>query len=109
MEGRSRDLVELLSLHLPGGTEENHRNFSQDVWDWNRASPEYKCRTLLLHQPAPVLLGVWLIILIMWLLSINWEWQELKDGESVRKLLFYKSGWGVELRPIYSEFVWVEI
>jgi hypothetical protein len=47
MEARGHDIIEVLSLHLPGGPEE-HDEIPQDNWyrgrNSNRAPPEYKLR-----------------------------------------------------------------
>jgi hypothetical protein len=52
LEGCDYGSVDGLSKHLPGGTEENHENLSQDSWcparDSNPARPKYESRVLLL-------------------------------------------------------------
>jgi hypothetical protein len=51
MEGSGRNLIDVLSRYLPGGTQESHgKKFSQDGRcpgrDWNPAPTEYMCRAL---------------------------------------------------------------
>lgn len=52
----SHDLITVLSWSLPGRTEENRQNLSQDNqcpgWDWNSAPLKYKSNAHLLHHPA---------------------------------------------------------
>jgi hypothetical protein len=54
LDGSVGSIIKALS-RLPWGTEESHKNFSQDSQspgsDLNHASPDYKFRTLLLCQP----------------------------------------------------------
>jgi hypothetical protein len=56
LSGFDRGLIEVLSYDLPGGTEDNHENLSQDCpcpcRDSNRAPTEYKCRALPLDHPV---------------------------------------------------------
>jgi hypothetical protein len=45
--GKERScIIELISWHFAGGSEKNHEKSQRSQF------PEYKCRTLLLHQPA---------------------------------------------------------
>jgi hypothetical protein len=52
VEGIGRDLIEVLSRHLPwgGGTEENTKNLSQGIWfrgvNMNPGPTEYKAGLL---------------------------------------------------------------
>jgi hypothetical protein len=57
LEGSSCAPIEALSRHLPGGTEENNENLSQDSRYFGRDSsqtpPEYKSKALPLDEPVP--------------------------------------------------------
>jgi hypothetical protein len=55
MELNDNGLIEVLFQHAQGGTEENHKESHGSRYvdrDSNRATPEYKSRSLPLHQPA---------------------------------------------------------
>jgi hypothetical protein len=56
LEGSGCSLIEVLSQHLPGRTEENHEILSNDNRysdrDSKGARPEYDPRALLMHQPV---------------------------------------------------------
>jgi hypothetical protein len=55
LEGSDHGLIEVLSCHLPGGTEENHEKFSKysqrPVRNLNRAPIAFKSRRLSVDQP----------------------------------------------------------
>jgi hypothetical protein len=46
LEASSHGLVEVLSWHLPGGTEKNHEK------DVNQAPPKYRSTAVMLCQPT---------------------------------------------------------
>jgi hypothetical protein len=55
VKGDDSGLIELLSWHLPGGTEKDHGNHQDSpclVPYFNQAAPEYSSRVLPPHQPA---------------------------------------------------------
>jgi hypothetical protein len=54
LEGSGHGIFKVLSWHSTAGTEENHKNFSQDGWsmgkDLNPGPPEYELGVLTTQQ-----------------------------------------------------------